>query len=73
MTVLLKPKDLRKYGIPPSTAARMRKDGSGPAFIKRGRSIFYDPQDVAEWLESLKVRARPGGSLLACPETRRDA
>lgn len=56
----------RNLAGPPEVAAHldvtvqalavMRMDGTGPAFHRVGRRIRYSWDDVAEWLESTKVR-----------------
>ena len=33
---------------------RMRWDGTGPKFLRRGKRAWYDPTDVREWLEAQK-------------------
>lgn len=38
--------------ISPNALAKMRMDGTGPAFIKIGSRIKYHPDDVAEWIAS---------------------
>jgi hypothetical protein len=40
--------------IPESRWNKMRCTGEGPPFIKRGRSVFYDLDDVDAWLDKLK-------------------
>ena len=38
-------------GLSPSTLAKMRLRGDGPAFLKVGRrAVVYDPADLEEWL-----------------------
>lgn len=44
-------------GISVAEAAMQRYRGDGPTYIKPGRRVYYDPDDVAEWLESNKVKA----------------
>lgn len=41
-------------GVKPETVRRMRWDGSGPKFIRRGKRALYDPRDVREWLDAQK-------------------
>lgn len=41
-----------ELGKSESWCERKRWDGSGPAFIKVGRSVFYLRRDVEAWLES---------------------
>lgn len=38
-------------------AAKQRLNGDGPAYIKIGRKVAYDPQDVRSYLASRKVRS----------------
>ena len=38
-----------------NTAERWRREGTGPAYIKVGRSVFYDREDVQAWLQSHKI------------------
>jgi predicted DNA-binding transcriptional regulator AlpA len=40
-----------------STARKQRVTGSGPKFIKLGRSVRYRKGDVLDWLESRTVRS----------------
>lgn len=42
-------------GIPQSTLEKMRHRGNGPRYIKRGRSVIYDFDDIDAYLDSLKV------------------
>lgn len=46
----------RYLGLSPKTLAIMRSQGTGPAFIKRGR-IFYFLDDLQKWIE-LQPRVR---------------
>ena len=50
---LLKPEDVRAYhpSLNQQRLARLRLDGCGPAYIKLGRSVFYDPRDINHWLD----------------------
>jgi hypothetical protein len=34
------------------TLNRWRIEGCGPQYIKAGRRVLYDPNDVATWLDS---------------------
>jgi predicted DNA-binding transcriptional regulator AlpA len=43
--------------LKPSTARKQRVMGSGPKFIKLGRSVRYRKGDVQDWLESRTVRS----------------
>ena len=40
--------------VRPESIRRMRWDGSGPRYIRRGKRALYDPADVREWLEGQK-------------------
>lgn len=40
-----------------STLAKMRLSGSGPAYVKAGRSVTYRKQDVLAWLDSRSRRS----------------
>lgn len=57
-------------GVDIATLSRMRKNGTGPAWLKLGvgRGVRYDPKDVQEWLETLKVRGVPEYGLEDDPE-----
>lgn len=44
-------------GTPPGTWANMRCKGSGPPFIRIGRSIRYRVKDVREWIERQNRKA----------------
>lgn len=47
-------KDLADYGIASEVKLlRMREDGTGPTFIRIGRSVRYRREDVLVWLASL--------------------
>lgn len=36
-------------GAAPKTMENWRTSGFGPKFIKAGRRVFYDPEDIEEW------------------------
>jgi len=40
-----------KLGISPRSLEKWRLTGGGPPFLKLGRRVLYDPQDLEEWLE----------------------
>ncbi|QDQ98113.1 helix-turn-helix transcriptional regulator [Tomitella fengzijianii] len=42
--------DFRRVTV--STLAQERYRGNGPKFMKLGRRVFYDWQDVYDWLDS---------------------
>jgi predicted DNA-binding transcriptional regulator AlpA len=43
-------------GLAPSTLAKLRLSGSGPAYCKLGRRVVYRREDLAAWLESRVAR-----------------
>jgi predicted DNA-binding transcriptional regulator AlpA len=47
----------RVFGLAPATLATMRVRGEGPKYVKPGRSVFYDPADLREWIEANKRRS----------------
>jgi excisionase family DNA binding protein len=46
--------------VPLPTVQRWRREGSGPRFIRIGRSVRYRPEDIEHWLER---HAAPRGVL----------
>ena len=40
-----------EYPISTSLLERLRRDGDGPAFFRRGRVVLYRRADVEAWLE----------------------
>ena len=40
------------------TLAQWRHYQKGPAYIKLGRGVFYDPKDVTDYINSKKVTPR---------------
>ena len=44
--------------MPYSTAAHMRSEGRGPAFVKIGSRVAYRGSDLNAWLESRTVRPK---------------
>ena len=40
----------------PRTLQRWRKKGKGPAFTTIGRKIFYELNDLQEWIDRGKIR-----------------
>jgi hypothetical protein len=38
------------YHIPKRTLERMRRDGTGPRYVKAGRRILYRLNDIESWL-----------------------
>lgn len=43
--------------VPVATIYRWRFRGSGPAGIRVGRYLRFDPKDLAAWLEERKARS----------------
>jgi hypothetical protein len=41
-------------GLSPSKLEKLRVTGGGPRYIKIGRRVFYDPDDLDEWLTAQK-------------------
>ncbi len=39
------------FGVTPKTAENWRCLGMGPAFVRAGRRVVYDPADIAAWIE----------------------
>jgi hypothetical protein len=42
--------------VPAQTLATMRCKGKGPRYVKRGRMVRYDWNDVVEWMEIHKIK-----------------
>jgi hypothetical protein len=40
----------------PRTLQRERKEGKGPPSTKIGRKVYYDPNDLQEWIDRGKIR-----------------
>lgn len=54
---LIKPAILaQRLGISERTLSSKRETGTGPAFIRIGKSVRYRPEAVDEWLLSREVR-----------------
>ena len=43
----------RHCGFRQSTFEKWRCTGEGPKFIRRGKSVFYDIEDLNQWLKDL--------------------
>ncbi len=55
---LLTPEGFHKSGGPtPKTQANWRVMGIGPKFIKVGRLVRYDPDDVTAWINTRRVQS----------------
>jgi predicted DNA-binding transcriptional regulator AlpA len=46
----------RLVGLSPSTLAKLRLNGNGPAYCKLGRRVVYRPADLDQWLQSRITR-----------------
>ena len=44
-------------GFAESTLEKLRVHGGGPLYIRIGRVVVYDPDDLDAWLESHKRRS----------------
>lgn len=44
-------------GLSVSTLAKLRISGEGPCFIKLGRAVVYDIDDLDAWVEARKRRS----------------
>jgi predicted DNA-binding transcriptional regulator AlpA len=44
-------------GLSASTLNKLRCAGGGPPFLKLGRAVRYNPDDLKEWLDSRRVRS----------------
>jgi len=47
----------RFLGLSPSTLAKLRLRGDGPAYCKLGRRVVYLRRDLEEWLSSHRRRS----------------
>ncbi|WP_293810342.1 helix-turn-helix domain-containing protein [uncultured Bosea sp.] len=44
-----------RLGVTPEALQKLRERGNGPAFFKVGRSVRYDPADIAAYLGRRRV------------------
>lgn len=44
-------------GLSTYTLQKYRVTGGGPAFMKLGRAVRYDPRDLEEWKAARRVRS----------------
>jgi predicted DNA-binding transcriptional regulator AlpA len=49
-------------GLSKSTLDKLRLTGGGPAYLRLGRRVVYDPQDLDEWVVSRKRVSTSGPS-----------
>jgi len=45
-------------GVPAGTLEQWRARGRGPAFLRIGRHVRYDPVEIRRWLDSRRNRPR---------------
>ena len=51
---LLRTRAAAKYcGYAKSTMEKLRCFGGGPRFIRRGKAVYYDVDDLDEWIASM--------------------
>ena len=53
-----------RTGIPKTTLAKLRKDGKGPIFVKRGGRIEYPSKELQVWLHA-RGREQAAGEMWA--------
>ncbi len=46
-------------GLPPSTLTYWRTVGAGPPFLRIGRRVKYEPDDVTAWARSMRSTLSP--------------
>ena len=50
-TLLINTRDAAsRLGFSKSTLDKLRLTGDGPAYIKRGKSVYYTEQDLSDWI-----------------------
>ena len=47
----------QKLGISKSTLAKMRLDGTGPAYSKLGRRVVYRAEDLEDWVKANRFQS----------------
>lgn len=47
----------RFLGLGERTLENWRGQGTGPAFLRIGRSVRYDPRDLAAWIDANRFRS----------------
>jgi predicted DNA-binding transcriptional regulator AlpA len=60
--MLRTPEAAQYLGISASTMNKLRVYGDGPAFVKLGRTVVYDPVDLNDWL---RINRRTSTSVAA--------
>ncbi|MCC6983611.1 MAG: helix-turn-helix domain-containing protein [Bauldia sp.] len=56
-TMLAAPEAAKLTGLSPSTLAKLRLTGRGPAYCKLGRRVLYRPSDLTDWLDLHRRRS----------------
>lgn len=59
------PSAAAKTGCSVQRLAKMRLDGTGPAYVKVGRSILYLPEDLDAWLQANRRRSTSDTGIAA--------
>lgn len=71
LSKLKSPRDLseaeaaERSGLAPSTLAKMRSRGEGPAFVKMGRRIRYPEDKLLAWIKARTHTSSPNGEVAA--------
>lgn len=48
--------------VKPATLKQWRWSGRGPGYVKRGRQVFYEVEEIHRWLEEHTDRVPAGSS-----------
>ncbi len=56
--ILVRATHVEKFfpGLSPKTLANLRAQGRGPRYFRRGRLVFYRPEDVKMWIEQQETK-----------------
>ncbi len=57
---------VREFGIPEATWRWWRHRGEGPRSFKLGRTVFYERDDIDDWLVAQKSTTAKGGAVEGC-------
>ena len=64
LTMEIQSKDVAALaGVSEVAVLKMRRNGTGPAYIKRGSRYFYPPADVIRWLIRREVASEVKASI----------
>ena len=59
---IMRPEDAARFlTLKKQRLARLRFEGSGPAFVKVGRSVLYRRDDLEAWLTACRRRSTSDG------------